>query len=257
MPRESRQKSPSGIYHVMMRGINREPIFHDDEDRRHFLSLIIHSRLPDAFDLYAYCLMVNHVHLLICERSDDISRTMKRINSRYVGWHNAKYDRIGPLFQGRFKSLNIMDDRYLLSVLRYIHLNPVKANLVEVPENYQWSSCRSFYTSDGKPSDLLNLHFILDLFDERSSVAIERLKLFTLQPNTDSIPDYKDFTKISDDKLRQKILALIGGKPLSAINTLDRKDRDALLQKIKSIEGTTHRQIARILDLAPSIIFKA
>lgn len=257
MPRTTRQKSPSGIYHIMMRGINREPIFHDDEDRRHFLSLLIHTRLPDAFDLYAYCLMANHVHLLICERSDDISRTMKRINSRYVSWHNAKYDRIGPLFQDRFKSLNIVDDRYLLSVLRYIHLNPVKANLVKSPEDYAWSSCGDFYSATEEPSDLLNLRFILNLFDERSSVAIERLKLFTLQPSTDKIPDYDDCARISDDKLRQKILALLSGKPLLTIQALDRKDRDALLQKIKSIEGATHRQIARVLNLAPNIIFKA
>lgn len=257
MPRTTRQKSSSGIYHIMMRGINRESIFHDDEDRCHFLSLLSHTRLPDAFDLYAYCLMVNHIHLLICERSDDISRTMKRINSRYVSWHNAKYDRIGPLFQDRFKSLNIEDDRYLLSVLRYIHLNPVKANLVDSPEDYAWSSCRNFYAAAEELSDLLNLRFILDLFDERSSVAIERLKIFTLQPNTDKIPDYEDFAKISDEELRRDILALLCGKPLSAIETLDRKDRDALLQKIKSIAGATHRQIARVLDLAPSIIFKA
>jgi len=241
----------------MMRGINREPIFHDDEDRCHFLNLLIHARLPDAFDLYAYCLMVNHVHLLICEQSDDISRTMKRINSRYASWYNTKYDRIGPLFQGRFKSLNIEDDCYLLSVLRYIHLNPVKANLTESPEDYAWSSCHKYYAASEKPSELLNLHFILDLFDKHCSVAIERLKLFTLQPNTDSIPDFEDCDKISDEKLRQNILALLCGKPLSSIQYLGRKDRDALLQKIKSIEGATYRQIARVLNLSPSIIFKA
>ena len=257
MPRESRRKSPSGIYHVMMRGVNREPIFHDDEDRCHFLNLLIHTRLPDAFDLYAYCLMVNHIHLLIRERSDDISRTMKRINSRYVSWFNAKYDRIGPLFQGRFKSLNIEDDCYLLSVLRYIHLNPVKANLVESPEDYVWSSCRKYYAAAEERSDLLNLRFILDMFDEHSAAASERLKLFTLQPNTDKIPDYEDCARISDGKLRQEILALLSGRPLSAIQVLDRKDRDALLQKIKAIAGATHRQIARVVDLAPSIIFKA
>lgn len=257
MPRTARQKSPNGIYHIMMRGINREPIFHDDEDCRHFLSLLIHTRLPDAFDLYAYCLMVNHVHLLICERSDDISRTMKRINSRYVSWHNAKYDRIGPLFQDRFKSLNVEGDRYLLTVLRYIHLNPVKANLVESPEDYAWSSCRNLYTATEEPSDLLNLRFILKLFDESFPVAIERLKHFTLQPHTDKISDFEDFAKISDAQLRQDILTLLGGQPLSGIKTLDKKDRDALLQKIKTIEGATHRQIARVLALAPSVIFKA
>lgn len=256
MPRHNRQKSSSGVYHVMMRGINREPIFHDDDDRRHFLGFLIRARLLDAFDLYAYCLMINHVHLLIHERSDDISRTMKRINSRYAGWHNRKYDRVGPLFQGRFKSLNVEDDRYLLSVLRYIHLNPVKAKLVEAPENFEWSSCRSYYAAARTPSDLLNLNFILNLFDDRCSVAVEKLKFFTLQPNSDKITDYEDDAKISDDILRQEILALLGGKPLPVVKTLDRKDRDALLQKIKSIEGATQRQIARILDLAPSIIFK-
>ena len=223
MPRASRRKSHSGIYHIMVRGINRESIFHDDEDRRHFLNLLIHSRLPDAFDLYAYCLMRNHFHLLIRERSDDISRTMKRINTRYVGWHNAKYDRIGPLFQDRFKSQNVEDDCYLLSVLRYIHLNPVKAHLVKAPEDYMWSSCRNFYNEAEKTSNLLDQHFILKMFDDYIPVAVERLKCFTLQPNTDIVLDYEDFAKISDNTLRQNILVLLDGKPLSTVVFCKRK----------------------------------
>jgi len=127
--RKQREKSESGIYHAMLRGINRQIIFEDDEDREMFTGTANASRGENNYRVYAYCLMDNYVHLLLHERDDSVSTAGKRIASRYVYWFNKKHDRNGHLFQGRFKSEVVEDDRYFLTVLRYIHQNPLMAGL--------------------------------------------------------------------------------------------------------------------------------
>lgn len=257
MPRSARAKSHSGIYHVMARGINRDPIFHDAEDFRHFLTILDHTRLPDAFALFAYCLMDNHIHLLLREQSDDLARSMKRINARYASWYNAKYDRIGPLFQDRFKSEAVDDDSYLLSVLRYIHQNPVKAHLAATPESYAWSSCAAYYNLGRQPAESLDTAFILGLFADDTASAVRQLKTFSQQDNTDTIIDFETTVRMSDAALRCKILGLLNGEPLSLVHQLEKQKRDTLLQKIKDLDGVTQRQIARVLGIPAGIVFKS
>jgi putative transposase len=130
MPRVQRKKSNVGIYHVMMRGINRQSIFEDDEDNKKFIEILSKYRNISRYDIYAFCLMGNHVHILIRENEEDLGQIMRRICGSYVYWFNCKYERIGPLFQDRYKSEPIEDDVYLLTVLRYIYQNPVKAEMV-------------------------------------------------------------------------------------------------------------------------------
>ncbi|WP_404330329.1 transposase [Mesobacillus maritimus] len=104
MPREARQKSTSGVYHVMLRGANRQEIFHDDEDRMKFLNCLKKYKGIAKFNLYAWCLMDNHVHLLLKEGEEELATTMKRIGVSYVSFYNWKYCTTGHLFQDRFKS---------------------------------------------------------------------------------------------------------------------------------------------------------
>lgn len=115
MPRGPRKRSNSRIYHVMLRGINRQIIFESDEDRYTFLAKIKNFIDEEKFVLYGYCLMDNHVHLLIRDLEDDISMAIKRISASYVLWYNKKYDRCGDLFQERFKSELVETDIYLLT----------------------------------------------------------------------------------------------------------------------------------------------
>ncbi|MEN6325889.1 MAG: transposase [Syntrophomonas sp.] len=140
MPRNARQKSESGIYHIMVRGINRQDIFHDDEDMQRYLETIAHMKKENRFKVYGFCLMTNHVHILVQEKEEEISRVMKRIGTSYAWWYNSKYDRVGHLFQDRYKSEGVDNDAYLLSVRRYIHKNPMMAGLAQEPEDYRWSS---------------------------------------------------------------------------------------------------------------------
>jgi putative transposase len=121
MPRRARKLSLTGIYHVMLRGINQQKIMEDKEDKEKLLTILKECKLISGYKLYAYCLMGNHLHLIIKVEEEPLDKIFKRICGRYVYWYNAKYRRVGHLFQDRFKSEPIEDERYLLSVLRYIH----------------------------------------------------------------------------------------------------------------------------------------
>ena len=134
MTRQARERSKSGIYHIIMRGINRQDIFYDEDDYQRFMETIERVK-TDKLDMYGFCLMSNHVHLLLHEKNEDIHQIMKRIGSSYAWWYNRKYHRIGHVFQGRYGSECVEDDGYLLTVIRYIHKNPVKAGIVSEPED--------------------------------------------------------------------------------------------------------------------------
>lgn len=140
MARSLRKKSSTGIYHVMLRGINGQPIFDEEEDRYRLLSTFYRYKRVSGFQLFAYCFMENHIHLLIQENEETISQVVKRVSASYVYWYNRKYERSGYLFQGRFLSEVVENDSYFLTVLRYIHQNPVKAGLQKRVEDYQWTS---------------------------------------------------------------------------------------------------------------------
>ena len=122
MPRTARKKSNSGIYHIMLRGINRQIIFEDDEDRVKFIATLKHYKQKCGFNVFAYCLMDNHVHLIIKVNNESLESIMKRIGVSYVYWYNWKYKRSGHLFQDRYKSEVIEDDSYLLVLSRFLRL---------------------------------------------------------------------------------------------------------------------------------------
>lgn len=145
MPRQQRKKSKSGYYHVIMRGNERMNIFRDEKDKHRFIKTLSDKKLDDKkqksrFFLYAFCLMDNHVHLIMSEGAEDIAKVMKRISVSYVHYFNKKYKRVGHLFQDRFMSEPVEDDNYLLALVRYIHQNPVKAGMVKSAGEYSWSS---------------------------------------------------------------------------------------------------------------------
>ena len=115
MPRKTRKKSKSGIYHIILRGQNRQIIFEDDEDKEKFLQTIEECKRKSGFELYGYCLMRNHIHLLLHELKDETGIIMRRIGASYVYWYNWKYRRCGHLFQDRYKSETVETDEYFLT----------------------------------------------------------------------------------------------------------------------------------------------
>ena len=144
MPRSARVVLPHHAYHVTQRGHNHCALFETDRDRRFFLTLIGELKQQSLCRVSAYCLMTNHVHLLLTPKEKDgAGQLMKRLGQRYVQYINRTYKRSGTLWEGRFRSCLAREENYILSCYRYIELNPVRAKIVDHPAEYRWSSYRA------------------------------------------------------------------------------------------------------------------
>ena len=128
-----------GFYHIINRGVERRTIFIDSEDYRKFLEIIDESRETYSFKIHSFCLMSNHYHFLLELQEENLSLIMRQINSRYSIYFNNKYKRVGPLWQGRYKSFFVYDENYLSSVIRYIEYNPIKAKLTQHIGQFPWA----------------------------------------------------------------------------------------------------------------------
>lgn len=169
MARRIRLEVEGGLYHLMVRGNDGQDIFHSEEDDERFLAMLgaVKEKLP--FMLYAYCLMTNHLHLLIERRSDAVGRIMHRLLTGYSQYYNRKYRHVGHVLQGRYKAILCQSDPYLAELVRYIHLNPVKAKMVERPEDYLYSSHRSYMGIE--PSGIVDVDPLLRRFSPKKAVA--------------------------------------------------------------------------------------
>lgn len=162
MARQARIKSATGIYHVILKGQDGRNIFLDDSDRSIFMEKLKKAKETGGFQLYAYCLD-NHVHLLIKE-DEELGTSIKRITVGYVQLHNNKYGRTGHLFQNRFTSEAVEDEQYLMTVVRYIHRNPLKAGMITRLEEYPWSSYHKITKAYQRNQSTLNIGIIKDNF---------------------------------------------------------------------------------------------
>ncbi len=158
MPRKPRFVLPGEPQHVIVRGINREPIFYDDADCRYYISKLKEALIKHNCSLHAYVLMTNHVHLLLTpETEQSISKAIQMLDRYYVQYFNSTYGRTGSLWEGRYKSTLIDSEQYLLSCYRYIELNPVRAQMVDHPSEYPWSSYRR--NGIGQANPIVELHY--------------------------------------------------------------------------------------------------
>ena len=252
MPRQPRKKSETGVYHIILRGINRQVIFEDDEDKQKIILKIKDLKDIISYKVYGYCLMDNHLHLLIHEGSDPVSSIMHRLCSSYVQWYNWKYERSGHLFQERFKSEVVEDDRYLLTVLRYIHQNPVKAGVVKSVQDYKWSSYGEYIS---RPV-LCDTSFVLEQFKaDRSSYkdTIEAFKKFNTENNEDSCMEYDENMRVTDEEVFEALVEM-NIHNISNLAQLEKSQRNEIIKIMKSIDGITLRQISRITGVPKSVI---
>lgn len=252
MPRQAREKSSSKIYHLMLRGINRQNIFEDDEDRLRFIETIAYYKTISNYELYGYCLMDNHIHLLVREIDESISKAVKRISSSYVYWYNQKYDRLGHLFQERFKSEAVETDEHFLMILRYIHQNPVKAGITKDMGKYLWSSYREYVEMPIHT----DINFALDIFSEDRIKGIQLFQAFMSEKNNDQCLEYKERIKISDKEIIDYFEQL-GVANISELQKLEKERRNEIIREIKKVEGVTIRQISRVTGIPKSIVDRA
>lgn len=157
MPRRPRIHLPGVPQHVIQRGVDRQPVFFSDEDCRFYLDWLAEYAKKRGIALHAYCLMTNHVHLLLSSpTADALGWLMQDMGRRYVQYVNRTYRRSGGLWQGRYKASHVQTERYLLACMRYVELNPVRADMVQAPGEYRWSSYR--VNALGAEDELLTPH---------------------------------------------------------------------------------------------------
>ncbi|MHB8881196.1 MAG: transposase [Thermodesulfovibrionales bacterium] len=169
MARKPRIEFEGAFYHVITRGNQRRKIFRDEGDFEKYIEILSRYKAMYKCRLYAYVLMSNHVHLLIETGKTPLSKILQGINQSYTGLFNRKYKTVGHLFQGRYKAILCDRDDYLLSLVKYIHLNPVRARLVETPEEYTWSSHRAYIKPVSK--SIIDEDQVLRMFSGSKGIA--------------------------------------------------------------------------------------
>lgn len=248
MPRTAREKSKTGIYHIMLRGIDRRYIFLDDSDREKFLYYLFRAKEISEFELYAYCLMGNHVHLLMRENGE-LGDNVKRIAVGYVQWFNNRHGRTGHLFQNRYRSEAIESERYLVAAARYIHQNPVKAKMVKKAGDYEWSSYKDYIDFYKGKSTSIDPGLIAAYFSTQES-----FEEFMNKPNDDKFLDYEVKQKYTDKDLLSRINGIVD---INSLARLPKNERDKIILEIYNMTGASMRQLSRVMGIGRSIIENA
>ena len=232
----------------MLRGIDKRDIFMDDADRMKFMEKLLKDREIADFKLYGYCLMDNHIHLLIGE-TEEIGTSIKRITVGYVQWHNYKYTRTGHLFQNRYASEPVETESYLVNVLRYIHQNPVKAKIIKRSPDYLWSSYNQYISVYQDQNTHIDAQLIKEYFKKQ-----ENFEEYMNAPNKDEYLDYEPVKKYTDTMLRNILQKEID---VSNLKEIPVKERDKIIKDIYHRKGISIRQLGRVLEIGKTIIEKA
>ena len=183
MGRPWREEYKGGIYHVIARGNNKEYIFKESIDKGYFIKQLKESIEGMNYRIFGYILMDNHYHILIQTMDKKLQEIMHQINNKYSKYFNAKYKRVGHVFQGRYKATLVQDERYLIWVLRYIHQNPVQAGICKTVSEYKWSS-DIFYRRGIK--GFVNVDIVLNMLDAERNEAVKKyIELMTEKEEKD------------------------------------------------------------------------
>ena len=245
MSRLAREISPTGLYHIVFRGINKQHIFEEETDYLKMSQILQELKADHCFEIYAYCFMSNHVHMLLKEKkTGEISQIMKRVLTRYAMYFNKKYQRTGALIANRYKSQPVEIDEYFLSVIRYIHQNPIKAGLTNNVKDYRWNSYNEYIDGD---KHLADTEFVLQTISQKEFIE------FHLETETDVFL-VSDKLKTTDEAIRRSIMKKLNIEP-HQINTFDRETRNALLHELK--DKYSIRQLERVTGISRGIIAKA
>ena len=243
MPRKARQKSCSGFVHVIIRGIGKQILFEEKSDYLFFLSILKKNVQENNIIICAYCMMENHVHLLLFDEDHHLPLFMKKIGVSYAIYYNQKYQRIGHVFQDRYKSEAVENTAYLLTVFRYILKNPEKAGICPASE-YQWSSFNCF----GRSDTFINT----SVFSEMIGGWEEYVNFLHADEN-DQCMEYSMMRKTDDEA--KEILQGMGLTSGTVVQTFSRKERDSVIGKMLR-EGLSIRQIERLTGISRGIIQK-
>ena len=259
MPRQCRRKSGTGIYHVMLRGINRQDIFEDADDYLRMVTLlrgiVVRSDekgqpLPPTCSIYAYCLMSNHIHLLLREHEESVSEVVKRLGVAYAYYFNKRYERYGHLFQDRFRSEPVEDMEHFVTLLRYIHQNPIKAGIVLEVDKYPWSSWKEF-TSRG--DGFCAVDAVYKRIPKHDLVELVNTPLDKCTNALDTHTNAK--LQVSDNSVKDFLSQRHGIANPLAIHSLERVRRNVLLKSALEM-GAGCRQLSRLTGVSFGVVQK-
>ncbi|PKM94877.1 MAG: transposase [Firmicutes bacterium HGW-Firmicutes-1] len=243
MPRKNRIVSSTGLYHNMLKGIDNRNIFMDDYDRSKFLEILKETVEKESCSIMLYCLMNNHVHLLL-EDLGNMSVSMKRIGETYAKYHNKKYQRVGHLFQSRYKSEPVETENHLRVLFTYIHNNPVKAGLIKEPHKYEWSSCKTYYKNIRK-NNWLNTSIYHTFFltrEEMLGVMFECKIIYK--------PSWNINNRWTDDELNMILKHELESFPVIT----NKKRNNELIIDMRNKTGASYKQLGRVMGISTGIV---
>ena len=256
MPRIARKYSEIKVYHIIIRGIDKQNIFIEECDKYKFIDIIKETKGKYNYEIYVYCLMDNHVHLVIYDKEQKISKIMQSIQISYAIYFNLKYDRIGHLFQDRFFSSKVETREYLKMVCRYIHQNPQKAGIAKV-DQYKWSSYKEYIGRN----KIINNEVVLSVFSENSKEAIEEFVKFhnidsdaNKEEEIENIIKYELSRKMTDNEIRKHICELLNIENIYEILRYNNKIRNEKIEKLKCFKNASISQLSRVTGINRKII---
>ncbi|MBQ6521082.1 MAG: transposase [Anaerolineaceae bacterium] len=238
----TRQISDSGYYHLILRGNSKQVLFEGPADYSQFLHNLKQYSSEHKIIINAYCLMENHVHLLVCDKEQNVSQFMKRLAGNYALWFNRKYQRSGHLFENRYTSVAITSDWRLCTVFRYILNNPRKAGICAAAD-YPWSS----YTKYGNPNSFVDTKILVELLG-----SFEEYNAFLNEKYED-----EDFiitaSAKKDQEAKSIIKEIMNADSGTALQSYDSKTRNEIIKKLRQ-QGLSVRQIERLTGISRGII---
>jgi len=237
----------------MLRGNERKDIFIDKQDKKKFIKTVIQKKADEAFKLYAYCIMDNHVHLVIKEQKEPISRIVKKITTSFAYYFNNKYKRVGHLFQDRYKSETIEDEPYLISVIRYIHNNPEKAGISK-KERYKWSSYPNYIEILKKTIELPEIKEILEIFSLDTKKALKEFINYSNKYEEKNFLEMKKIieSEINEENVEEYIDEYLKSRSLKKENLKKREnieERGNLVQQLLRKSNFSRRKIAILIGV--------
>jgi putative transposase len=246
MSRPLRIECPGAVYHITSRGNARQSIFLNDSDRERFLTILASTIKRFNWLCHAYCLIDNHYHLIIETPEGNISRGMRQLNGVYTQYFNRRHKTVGHIFQGRFKAIMVDKESYLLSLCRYVVLNPVRIGVVKGPSQWKWSSYRPTIGEVKRPP-FLTVDWVLSQFGNNTSEAVVSYKRFVREGMKEDTPwkEVKGQIFLGTDDFTSQFKGLLKGK--ERIKEIPRGQRYATRL---SLEKLLHKRNQGISDEA-------
>ena len=254
MPRAARYLGEDMFNHCIIRGIDKHDIFFDDKDRIKFIKLL--SQYKDKYDIKigTYALMPNHVHLVVLGKDKNISKFFQSILISYSFYFNKKYERVGHLFENRYKNKVINTYSYMKNVVKYIHYNPEKAGISKFMD-YKWSGYKEFF----KKSTLIDKNMILLYYNEDVNQALKEFKQEHFQDINRYYEDFAEFemvNRLTDEQVKIIIdnrIERISGKKH---DIFDKTVKESIIKEVLKIKGVSVNQISRVTGINRRLLAK-